>query len=45
MPNWTVNHITTNNPEIIPTFINKEGNFDFNKMNMKLIRQMNGTLI
>lgn len=32
MPNWTFNHITTNNPEIILTFINEEGNFDFNKL-------------
>lgn len=32
MPNWTFNHITTNNPEIIPMFINEKGNFDFNKL-------------
>lgn len=32
MPNWTYNEIKTNNPEIIPTFMDKDGNFDFNKL-------------
>lgn len=32
MPNWTINCITTDNPEIIPTFINEGVGFDFNKL-------------
>lgn len=32
MPNWTYNEIKTNNPEVIPTFMDDGGNFDFNKL-------------